>query len=175
MNADFSAALVGLALGALLVFLGIQAYAIWQKKKGQHEQQVEAFKVLLPLRLQAYERMVLFLERMTPDQLISRMPEDGRDGPAWFAQQWIVQSVREEYQHNITQQVYIEEATWLKIKEAVDQQIWQVNQVQNSLPGDATGRVLLRQWISYRLEQPNFLEEALSSLRADMKKQWMGQ
>lgn len=175
MNADMSAGLLGLAIGALLVFLGIQAFAIWQRKNAQKELREETFKVLIPLRIQAYERMVILLERMAPEQLIARLPEESLDGSAWFVQQWVVQTIREEFQHNVTQQLYLEESTWLKIKEAVDQQIWQLNQVHKSVNVEATGRIFLTQWISYRMEQPNFLEDALVMVRSDLKKQWMGQ
>lgn len=174
MNGDILAGMVGLGLGALLVFLGIQAYALWQKKQAVKEKREETIKLLIPLRFQAYERLALLLERISPEQLIARMPEEGRDGPAWVVQQWLVQSIREEFQHNITQQVYVEEATWLKVREAVDQLIWQVNQLPSRVGPEADGRTLLRQWVAFRVEQPNALEEALALVRLDMRKGWEG-
>ena len=167
--------MVGLGLGALLVFLGIQAYALWQKKQDIKEKREETFRVLLPLRLQAYERLVLLLERISPEQLIARLPQEGREGPGWMAQQWVVQSIRDEFQHNITQQLYVEEATWLKVREAVDQLIWQINQIPAQVGPDADGRTLLKRWVTFRLEHPNHLEEALSSIRSDMQKGWNGE
>lgn len=175
MNGDILPGLVGLGLGALLVFLGIQAYALWQKKLAIKEKREEAFRTLIPLRLQAYERLVLLLERISPEQLIARMPEEGRDGPAWVAQQWIVQSIREEFQHNITQQIYVEEATWIKIRESVDQLIWQVNQIPAQLSAEADGRTFLKTWVRFRMDHPNILEDALSSIRQDIQKEWRGE
>jgi hypothetical protein len=59
----------------------------------------------LPLRLQAYERLVLFIERANPSNMLPRL-----HGPAYNAHELyslIVDEIRVEYQHNITQQIYV--------------------------------------------------------------------
>ncbi|MBU1821886.1 MAG: hypothetical protein KKG00_10305, partial [Bacteroidetes bacterium] len=60
-------------------------------------------EIILPLRLQAYERMCLFLERITPNQLLLRM--SGSATNALEFQQILLREIREEFNHNLAQQV----------------------------------------------------------------------
>nr|WP_314289177.1 hypothetical protein [uncultured Capnocytophaga sp.] len=73
-------------------------------------------KYTLPVRLQAYERMTLFLERITPQQLFLRIP------PRNFSKQeyemLLVNSIDEEFEHNLAQQIYLSEQLWNIIRTA---------------------------------------------------------
>lgn len=77
-------------------------------------------KQSLPIRLQAYERIVLFLERINPAQLLFRVQPNGLD-PINYAT-LLIHSIQTEYEHNITQQVYITNESWemvLKAKNSI--------------------------------------------------------
>lgn len=73
-------------------------------------------KEVLPLRLQAFERMTLFLERISPESLIVRTLHP--EMTVRELQQQLITTVRNEYEHNITQQVYVDAQTWILIKNA---------------------------------------------------------
>src|ERR1700755_1088422 len=60
---------------------------------------------VLPIRLQAYERMVLLLERITPQNLVMRV--NNNNATAGQMHQELLASIRAEFEHNLTQQVYI--------------------------------------------------------------------
>lgn len=72
----------------------------------------------LPTRLQAYERLLLFLERSEPSNLILRLHRPGMS--ATLLQSELLRAIRSEYEHNLTQQVYVSAATWAKVQEARD-------------------------------------------------------
>lgn len=77
-------------------------------------------KQALPIRLQAYERVVLFLERINPVQLLLRVPPNELDPQSYAT--LLVHSIQTEYEHNITQQIYITSEGWetvLKAKNAI--------------------------------------------------------
>ncbi|HEY5919749.1 MAG TPA: hypothetical protein VIU13_20155, partial [Chryseolinea sp.] len=64
-----------------------------------------SIETVLPNRLQAYERMVLFLERMSPQNLLVRLSTTGM--PSREFHQLLLSEIRNEYNHNVSQQVYI--------------------------------------------------------------------
>ena len=74
----------------------------------------EIFKMqkdhVLPLRLQAYERMSLFLQRIQPESMLTRFQFDKLT--ARQLQQMLLQSVRSEFEHNAAQQVYVSHKVW---------------------------------------------------------------
>jgi hypothetical protein len=73
-------------------------------------------KEVLPIRLQAYERVTLFLERISPESIIVRTIQP--DMTVRELQQQLIATIRNEYEHNITQQVYISAQAWQMVKNA---------------------------------------------------------
>ncbi|MDH7448316.1 DUF7935 family protein [Aquimarina sp. 2201CG14-23] len=73
-------------------------------------------KQALPLRLQAYERMALFLERISPGKLLLRTPPLGEDKKSY--ESLLVNTIEQEFDHNLTQQIYISDECWNIVKAA---------------------------------------------------------
>lgn len=67
-------------------------------------------KQSFPLRLQAYERMVLFLERINPNKLLIRVQPISEDKIDYL--QVLVQNIEQEFDHNLSQQIYVSEPCW---------------------------------------------------------------
>jgi hypothetical protein len=78
--------------------------------------QKELQKEALPLRLQAYERMVLFLERINPAKLLIRIAPFSDDKNAY--ENFLIQQIEQEFEHNLTQQIYLTEDCWTVITTA---------------------------------------------------------
>src|SRR5690349_12650340 len=73
-------------------------------------------KTTLPARLQAYERIILFLERITPSNMLIRL-----SGASMTAQEYhrlLLVEIRSEFEHNVTQQMYMSEQAWEQVKKA---------------------------------------------------------
>src|SRR6187402_2317698 len=66
-----------------------------------------SIETVLPNRLQAFERMTLFLERMSPQNLLVRLNTESM--PAREFHQILLSEIRNEYNHNVSQQIYISE------------------------------------------------------------------
>jgi hypothetical protein len=73
-------------------------------------------KEALPLRLQAYERMALFLERINPTKLLIRVTPISNDKNHY--ENYLIQNIEQEFEHNITQQIYVSEECWTLITTA---------------------------------------------------------
>ena len=95
----------------------------------------ELAKVAAPIRLQAYERMALFLERISPNSLILRCYQPGMDMK--LLQGVMTKNIRDEWEHNLSQQVYLSPELWASIREAKDEMINLVNSSAVSLTDTA--------------------------------------
>jgi hypothetical protein len=69
---------------------------------------------VLPLRLQAFERLVLFLERISPGQLLSRVKPVGDN--KYDYENLLIASIEQEFEHNLVQQVYVSQKCWDAVK-----------------------------------------------------------
>lgn len=78
--------------------------------------QKENRKEILPLRLQAYERLTLFLERMNPCQLLLRISPISEDKNDYA--NYVVAQIEQEFEHNLAQQIYVSEECWTIITTA---------------------------------------------------------
>jgi hypothetical protein len=100
-------------------------------------------RAVLPLQLQAYERLVLLVERINLQNLIGRVFQQGLT--ATDMQIGLVQTIKAEYDHNIAQQIYVSPVAWEAVKTLKEQTISIINQVASQLPPDATAMDLNKQ------------------------------
>jgi hypothetical protein len=101
-----------------------------------------ASRETLPLRLQAYERLVLLTDRIALQNLVTRIPAGEMSARQYQA--LLVEQIRAECDHNITQQIYVEPATWDAVMKLREQNIFIVNRLASTLPEDARGTELSR-------------------------------
>ena len=122
----------------------------------------------LPLRLQAYERVVLFIERINPANMLIRLKAG--DYTAAELQALVVNEIRNEYQHNITQQIYVSLRAWGVVKQLKDDTLSIVNNAAKALPETATGLELSKTILAHlsRLEN-NPYDIGLSMVRKDLE------
>ena len=123
------AVLATLALAGWIFYLLVKRYFDNQQKERLLQMKIderrETLKVVTPIRLQAYERMALFLERISPDSLVLRCYQPGMD--LKLLQGVMTKNIRDEWEHNLSQQVYLDPATWAHIREAKDEMVNLVN------------------------------------------------
>lgn len=87
------------------------------------------------IRLQAYERMVLFLERIKPNNLLLRI--GNIDTQSIDFQRLLLQEIREEYNHNLAQQIYMSQESWEHIQTAMQEVIVLINTSASEIPTDS--------------------------------------
>ena len=133
------AVLAAVAISGYLFYKLIKRYFKNQEKMQMLQMRIdehrEAVKLVPPIRLQAYERMALFLERIAPESLVLRCYQPGMDTK--LLQGVMTKSIRDEWEHNLSQQVYLSSEGWDLIRKAKDEMIGVVNSAAITIPSDA--------------------------------------
>lgn len=93
-------------------------------------------KEISPLRLRAYERLALLLERTTPEHMLLEL--NLGEMTVLQVQQHLIRTIRMEYEHNVSQQVYVSAEIWAMIQNAKEQTIAFVNSMVQQLPPEST-------------------------------------
>lgn len=122
---------------------------------------------VLGIRLQAYERLVLFLERINPQSLILRVRQDEMTAPE--LQMALLINIRTEFEHNITQQLYVSPMVWNLMSTSVEELITVISAVARQMPTDASGLDLSRAILQYFLTNDHTL--ALHQALEELKKE----
>ena len=91
---------------------------------------------LKPLQMQAYERLILFLERLQPDNLMMRIQKPGMTSRMLHTA--MLKAVRQEYEHNMTQQLYVSISAWKLVLMAKDEVTKLINLSASNLPESAS-------------------------------------
>ena len=91
----------------------------------------------LPLRLQAYERLTLFIDRTNPVNMLVRL--NNQSFSAGELHYLVLSEIRNEYQHNITQQIYVSISSWEIVTRVKNDTISLMNNALKALPAQATG------------------------------------
>lgn len=132
-------ALLSVGVTGLIFYKVAQTYFDNQQKTQMLQMKIdehkESLKVVTPIRLQAYERMALYLERISPNSLILRTFRPGMDIKA--LQVAMTKNIRDEWEHNLSQQVYLSAESWNRIREAKEEMINLINGSAVKLSADA--------------------------------------
>ena len=99
-------------------------------------------KFVTPIRLQAYERVILLLERISPNSLILRENIPGMT--VMQLQSTLVKAIRDEYEHNLSQQVYISKQAWELVKTSKDEMVKLINEAAANIDSNAPSTELAR-------------------------------
>ena len=107
----------------------------------------------LRLRLQAYERITLLAERIALQNLLSRNNNPGLT--CRQMQATLIDSIRQEYDYNISQQIYVSTEVWRAINNLKEQNIYIINQLASTLPQQASGMDLNKHIVDYLINNSN--------------------
>jgi hypothetical protein len=134
-----------LVIGAA-AYLIVKSFLEHDSKKARAEIESTKAELIIPARMQAYERIVLFLERITPDNLIRRTLNVTTS--ARIFQGDMIASIRSEYEHNLSQQVYMSHTAWTMVKTATEETIRLINVAGSKLPASALASDLAQNILS---------------------------
>jgi hypothetical protein len=107
-------------------------------------------KTITPIKLQAYERMVLFLERISLESLLVRVSSP--DMTAVQLHQTLLSSIRSEFEHNLSQQIYMTPQAWEVVKNARSNLIKIINTEMETLPRDTSGMAFSKKLLEKIME-----------------------
>lgn len=123
----------------------------------------------LSLRLQAYERMTLFLERINPSQLLVRITPISEDKNDY--QNYVIAQIEQEYEHNLAQQIYVSEECWSTIttaKNATIQMILVATKNEKISDANQLREIILKDL----LQKPSPSSSALAYLKTEVSQLW---
>ena len=141
--------------GILMVILAVAVviFGFWfiqysqfrnEERKRNWELKRDTQRVISPIRLRAYERLALLLERTKPEHMLMELRKNNPDAlSAWTVgqvQQYLLQTIRAEYDHNQSQQVYVSDEVWDMIISARDQMGSFIIAISAQLPPNANAQ-----------------------------------
>jgi hypothetical protein len=168
---------VALELIKVIVPASVVLYAVYLIVRSFIQREIELKKLevrgrsietILPSRLQAYERMTLFLERISPQNLLMRLTN-----PAFSAkdfQKVLLDEIRNEYNHNASQQVYMSEEVWSQIRNAKEDLIVLINEASSRMMPDAKSIDLSKKIFEMAMEKKvDLISLALTELKKEIQ------
>ncbi len=142
--------LIALTLG------GILAYVFYRQRKEAGMQSSneppKAEQYALNLQVQAYERLILLADRIALPNLIARVNQPGTT--ARDMQYLLTNTIRQEFEHNITQQIFVSSEAWDAVRNLKEQNIHIINQVSAFLPESASGLDLNKNLLDMLVKNP---------------------
>jgi len=125
----------------------------------------EGMKILLPLKVQASERLVLFLERMQASVLINRYISLSEDADSLA--RMMISGIREEFEHNLSQQLFVSDVAWQLTKAAKEEMVQAIHLALAALPDKAPPFDLAKGLLTTEIKM---IQNAINQLRDDLNR-----
>lgn len=163
-------------LPAVIVFL--TAYIFFHNmRKDQRDFQsasmkIELMKQSLPLQLKAYERLTIMLERITPSNLVMRVNIGSMNGAK--LQLELLKAIREEFEHNISMQVYVSNGSWEMTKVAKEETLQLIKIAATKVGPEGSSMQLSKEIFDLENKTGNSaIKQAINALRNEAKGKMM--
>jgi hypothetical protein len=142
-----------LLLGVLIacIVMAVMGYLIFLQRKSA-QKDTDKNNQSKQLQLQAYERLTLLVERIALTNVITKV--NSSDFMVKDMQMAVAMTIKEEFDYNITQQIYVSADAWTAVKNLKEQNILTVNELANTLPINATGLDLSKLVLEYLMKHP---------------------
>ncbi|RZS96821.1 hypothetical protein [Cecembia calidifontis] len=169
---EYIADLLKIVLPAGLVIYGmyltIMSFLRKEREKMLVDIKTQNTQTILPIRLQAGERLCLLLERITPNNLVRRVNDPDYSSRDLYSQ--LLHEVREEFNHNLSQQVYFTDETWESVRRAVESVITLINTAMQDMNNESRGIDLAKRIFQLSLEQKNdAIQQALKNVKDEIR------
>jgi hypothetical protein len=165
--------LLKIIIPALIVFL--TAYFIFRdmlensQKQREFEFRIKNSRKVTPVRLQAYERLALLLERISPQSLLIRVSP--HDLSASDFHQQLLSQIRQEFEHNLSQQIYVSPMLWEAIRGAKENLIGIINKSAEEIDREAPALLLSKRIIENYIDEENqIIVIAMNELKKEIGK-----
>jgi hypothetical protein len=124
----------------LAVYFLVQRFFDNEQKRREHELKRSTLNLVTPQKIQAYERIVIFLERINPNNLVIRVNKHGITSRQLHLE--LVGAIKSEYEHNLSQQIFVSYGAWELVKTAKEEIIKLINISATKVPHDAPSNEL---------------------------------
>ena len=160
-----------LFIPAILVFFtAFMFFEKSQKKNTTPPKSDEIIRQVLPLKLKAYERLIIFLERIKPGSMVMRLNNPQLNSSQ--LQLECLKGIREEFEHNLSMQMYVSEKVWLHVKAAKEETLELIKIAGSKVAPGAGSLDLAKAILELENETKNtHLDLAINMLKAEIKSQ----
>lgn len=151
----------------ITAYMLIKSFITKEHKLKLIETKMMMQRELLPLRLQAYERLALYLERISPNVMLINQHVPGMTVVEF--QQKLLETVRTEFEHNFSQQIYVSAAAWTITRHAKEEVARLINSAASVLDGEAPSYLLSKKVFDNMLENEDFpTHRALNAVKTEV-------
>lgn len=153
----------------VMTYLMLSNFMDNEEKRRSYFLKKETQKSALPIRMQAYERMAMFLERITLDRLLVRLPVKKMTVEQY--RHLLVDIIRQEFEHNLSQQIYISENSWRLVVRAKSTTVTLINNAAAELKEEDKAIDLSKKLLNQVMEMENYpTKQALVYLKGEVKR-----
>ncbi len=153
----------------LLCYMMLTNFMENEEKRRSYFLKKETQKSSLPIRLQAYERISMFLERITPERLLLRVSSQGLTVQEY--RKLLVSNIRQEFEHNLSQQIYLSEDAWKLVVNSKSATVGIINNVAGEMDPKADGFQLSKTLLNKAMEMETFpTKKALIFLKGEVRR-----
>ena len=124
----------------LLAWYFLRTWSRQEEQRRKYELTLHMKDEILPVRLQAYERIILLLERIAPESILMRVKRQGMTASQLQAE--LQNSIRHEFEHNLSQQTYVSNDAWKMVLMAKNHIVKIINDSAGELKEGASGASL---------------------------------
>ncbi len=165
---EFGKILIPASVVLYAVFLTVRSFIAKEIELKRLEVRSRSIETILPARLQAYERITLFLERISPQNLLMRLSDSNYSARDF--QKLLLDEIRNEYNHNVSQQVYMGEEVWNLVKNAKEDLIIMINDAASQMTEGSKSIDLSRKIFEIALDKKvDPLGHALSEVKKEIQ------
>ena len=143
--------MISLVISSLALIISLSTFFILNQQRQQKTKSGSIDPATKQLQLQAYERLVMLAERIALHNLISRANQPGMT--ARDMQKLLLESIKQEYEYNASQQIYVSPVAWDAVRNLKEQNMLIINQVASALPAEATGTDLNKILLDVMMKQ----------------------
>jgi hypothetical protein len=165
---EFGKILLPAAIVLYAVFLTVRSLLTREVELKKLEIRGKSLETILPIRLQAYERIILFLERISPQNMLMRVSDGSYS--ARDLHKILLDEIRNEFNHNVSQQVYMSEDVWNLVRNAKEDLIILINEASSHMTADNRGIDLSRKILELALDKKvDPIGHALSEVKKEIQ------
>jgi hypothetical protein len=156
--------LPALIVGLTVYFLFNNFFDFQYRMKAMENKQNDR-RTTVPMRLQAYERLSLFCERISIPNLVMRLRT--QESNAQSLRYALMIAIQQEFEHNVSQQVYVSSELWQIIKLTKDNMLGIVNEAAQGLAKDADSEQLIDALFKFMTDKQSPTDTALAAIRQE--------
>jgi len=156
------------AIVGYILYRLVQEFLKKEERLKLIDKKVQNNQTIVPLKLQALERMIILLERMKPNNMVLRFYKPGMN--VQFLHAELLKNIRSEMEHNVSQQLYLENNTWKMILLAKEEVVQIINAISTTVDPNDSGEILCKRIIEHfhSLEKTS-INKALDLVKQELR------